>query len=192
MIRLFVAVEIENTESWRRIIEFRDAIASCSIDSGIKPVEDENIHITLRFIGEVSESYLPRIVGCLRVVENFKKFHISVHGAGAFPNTAKPRVVWVGVKDGAEVLKNIRNSFESCLKTIAKEDHEEFIPHITVARIKGRYKPDCLATCLRRYEFVDFGISPVTQVKLKRSQLTPKGPIYTDVVVFRLRDDGGT
>ncbi|MEM1930909.1 MAG: RNA 2',3'-cyclic phosphodiesterase [Sulfolobales archaeon] len=190
MIRLFVAVEIEDLEAWRRIIEFRDAVTSCSIDGGIKPVEGENIHITLRFIGEVPESYLTRIVECLRVVENFKKFHISIHGVGAFPSTARPRVLWVGVKDGAEVLKAIRNSFEGCIKTISKEDHGEFVPHITVARIKGRFRQDCLATYLKKYEFADFGVSSVTQVKLKRSQLTPKGPIYTDVAVFRLRNDG--
>lgn len=189
MIRLFVAVEIESIESWRKIIEFRDAIIPCSIDGGIKPVEDENIHITLRFIGEVPEPHLPRIMRCLSVIQNFKKFHIAINGVGAFPSMARPRVVWVGVKNGVEVLRDIRESFEGCLKGLAKEDREEFVPHITVARIKGRYKSECLAAVLRRYEIEDFGTSPVTQIKLKRSQLTPRGPIYTDVATFRLKED---
>lgn len=191
MIRLFVAVEIENIELWRKILEFRNAIVSCSVNSGIKPVEDENIHITLRFIGEVPESLLTRIMECLRIVQNFREFHLTVHGVGAFPSVVRPRVVWVGIKEGAETLKSVRNSFESCLRTLAKEDHEEFVPHITVARIKGRYRPECLATYLRRYELAEFGSSPVTQVKLKKSQLTPRGPIYTDVAVFRLKGDDG-
>lgn len=191
MIRLFVAVEVEDVESWRRILEFRDAVASCSIDGGIKPVEDENIHLTLRFIGEVPESYLPRIIACLRVVESFESFRMTIRGVGAFPSIARPRVVWVGVSEGAEVLRRIRDSFEGCLRPLAKGDHEEFVPHITVARIKGRYRPECLAAYLRKYESADFGASPVTSVKLKMSQLTPKGPIYTDVAVFRLKPHGG-
>ncbi|MCX8184490.1 MAG: RNA 2',3'-cyclic phosphodiesterase [Sulfolobales archaeon] len=190
MIRLFVAVEIENTEAWRSILEFRDAITSCSINGGIKPVEDENIHLTLRFIGEVSEVYLPRIIECLKLVQNFKKFDLSLYGVGAFPSIARPRVVWVGVREGAEVLKNMRSSFESCLKTLVEEDREEFTPHITVARIKGRYRHECLFAYTRKYEFASFGVSPVTQIKLKRSQLTPRGPIYSDVAVFRLKSDG--
>ncbi|MCS7099320.1 MAG: RNA 2',3'-cyclic phosphodiesterase [Sulfolobales archaeon] len=190
MVRLFVAVELENADTWRKILEFRDVVASCSIDGGIKPVEDENIHLTLRFIGEVPEIHVPRIIECLNVVRNFKKFSLSLRGVGAFPSVARPRVVWVGVREGAEELRIVRNSFENCLKTLAEEDREEFVPHITVARIKGRYRHECLLTYIRKYELVDFGVSPVTQVKLKKSQLTPKGPIYSDVAVFRLKNDG--
>ncbi len=191
MIRLFVAVEVEDAGLWRRILEFRDAVVSCALDGGIKPVEDENIHITLRFIGEVPESYVPKIVGCLRAVESFESFRMTVRGVGAFPSVARPRVVWVGVGEGAEALRRLRDSFEACLRPLAREDREEFVPHITVARVKGRYRPDCLAAYLRKYETVDFGTSPVTQVKLKRSQLTPKGPIYTDIASFRLKAHGG-
>ena len=186
MLRLFVAVEIEDATSWRRIIEFRDAIASCGIGGGVKPVEDENIHLTLRFIGEVPDSYLPRIVDCLRVVERFEAFSMNLGGVGAFPSIARPRVIWVGVRSGGERLREIRNSFEGCLRSIVSAEREEFVPHITVVRIKGGYRSDCLAALMRRYELEEFGVSPVTQVKLKRSQLTPKGPVYTDLATFRL------
>lgn len=192
MIRLFVAVEIEDINTWRKILEFRDSVASCSIDGGIKPVEDENVHLTLRFVGEVPESYIQRITECLNVVESFNKFSITIQGVGAFPNVARPRVVWVGITSGADVLRRIRNSFEGKLRSIVGEDREEFTPHITVARIKGRYGAECLSESLRRYETTTFGISPVTQIKLKRSQLTPRGPIYTDIAVFRLKDDAST
>lgn len=189
MIRLFVAIEIEDVETWRRILDFRNSLASCSINGGIKPVEDENIHLTLRFIGEVPDNYVGRIIEYLRVVENFKKFSITVQGVGAFPSVARPRVLWVGITSGVDILRRIRSSFEGQLKSLVGEDGEEFVPHITVARIKGRYKAECLSENLRRYEATTFGVSPVTQVKLKRSQLTPKGPIYTDIATFRLKDD---
>lgn len=185
MLRLFVAVEVEDVASWRRILEFRDAVASCGINGGIKPVEDDNIHLTLRFIGEVPDQYLSRIVECLRVVENFEEFSMDISGVGAFPSIARPRVIWVGIRSG-DVLKEIRNSFEACIRSIVGIDREEFVPHITVARVKGRYRAECLASLLRKYELAYFGVSPVTQVKLKKSQLTPRGPIYTDLAVFRL------
>ncbi|MCC6014322.1 MAG: RNA 2',3'-cyclic phosphodiesterase [Desulfurococcaceae archaeon] len=189
MLRLFIAVEVEDVEVWRRIIEFRDAVASCSIDGGIKPVEDENIHLTLRFIGEVPETYLPKISECVQLCSNFAEFTMSVRGVGAFPNLSRPRVIWVGVKEGVEVLRSIRNTLERCVKSYAVEDREEFVPHITVARVKGRYRADCLLEYLKSYEDRDFGITRVTQVKLKRSQLTPRGPIYTDLVVARLKSN---
>jgi 2'-5' RNA ligase len=187
VLRLFIAVEVEDVEVWRRIIEFRDAVASCSIDGGIKPVEDENIHLTLRFIGEVPETYLPKISECVQLCSNFAEFTMGVRGVGAFPNLSRPRVIWVGVKEGVEVLRSIRNTLERCVKSYAVEDREEFVPHITVARVKGRYRADCLLEYLKSYEDRDFGITRVTQVKLKRSQLTPRGPIYTDLVVARLK-----
>jgi 2'-5' RNA ligase len=189
VLRLFVAVEVEDVEVWRRIVEFRDAVASCSIDGGIKPVEDENIHLTLRFIGEVPETYLPKISECVQLCSNFAEFTMNVRGVGAFPNLSRPRVIWVGVKEGVEVLRSIRNTLERCVKSYAVEDREEFVPHITVARVKGRYRADCLLEYLKSYEDRDFGITRVTQVKLKRSQLTPRGPIYTDLVVARLKSN---
>lgn len=187
MLRLFIAVEVEDVEVWRRIIAFRDAITSCSINGGIKPVENENIHLTLRFIGEVPETYLPRISECVQLCSNFTEFSMGIHGVGVFPSLSRPRVIWVGIKEGAEVLKSIRNTLERCVKSYAIEDREEFVPHITVARIKGKYRADCLLDYLRSYEDRDFGITRVTQVKLKRSQLTPRGPIYADLVVARLK-----
>jgi len=187
VLRLFIAVEVEEVEVWRRILEFRDAISSCSINGGIKPVEDENIHLTLRFIGEVPEAYLPKISECVQLCSNFAEFTMGIRGVGAFPSSARPRVIWVGIREGAEMLRTIRNTLERCVKSYAVEDREEFVPHITVARIKGRYRADCLLEYLRSYEDKDFGTTRVTQVKLKRSQLTPKGPIYTDLVVARLK-----
>jgi len=187
VLRLFIAVEVEDVEVWRRILEFRDAVVSCSIDSGIKPVEDENVHLTLRFIGEVPEAYLPRISECIQLCSNFTEFTMGIRGVGAFPSLTRPRVIWVGVKEGAEVLRSIHNTLERCVRSYAVEDREEFVPHITVARVKGRYRADCLLDYLRSYEAKDFGTTRVTQVKLKRSQLTPKGPVYTDLVVARLK-----
>lgn len=188
MVRLFVAVEIENKDVLREVIKFRDAVVACSRQRGIKGVEDENIHMTLRFIGEVPESVLPQVSECVRWAEEYVKFQVRIEGVGAFPSASRPRVLWVGVTEGFERLRAVREGLEGCLRPYAQPDREEFVPHITVGRVKGSFDLQCLKRVLEAYEKTVFGTSQVTQVKLKKSVLRPEGPVYTDVVVAGLKD----
>jgi 2'-5' RNA ligase len=188
LVRLFVAVEIESSDVLRNVIKFRDAVVSCSKERGIKGVEDENIHLTLRFIGEVPDSYVPQISECVMRAKEFTKFQMRIEGVGAFPSVSKPRVLWVGITEGFDKLRSIRNSLEECLKRYAQPDREEFVPHITVGRVKGHYDPACLKNIISTYENSLFGLTQVTQVKLKRSILRPEGPVYMDVTVVDLKD----
>lgn len=186
--RLFVAVEIENRDVLKEVIRFRDAVVACSRQRGIKGVEDENIHLTLRFIGEVPDDSLPQISECVRRAGEYVKFQMRVEGVGAFPSPSRPRVLWVGVTEGFEKLRVIRDGLEGCLRPYAQPDRGEFVPHITVGRVKGSFDMQCLKRVLETYENTVFGLSPVTQVKLKKSVLRPEGPVYTDVVAVDLKD----
>lgn len=188
MVRLFVAVELENPEVLKRVISFKNYVLSCSKQGGIKGVEDENIHLTLRFIGEVSEGLLPKIYECVKSLENIRRFDMVVAGVGTFPSLSRPRVVWVGVKDGVEELSRLRKLLDACLEKYVKLEREDFVPHITVGRVKGSVDPACLREVLHNYENFNFGASPVTQVKLKRSLLRPEGPIYNDILVVNLKE----
>jgi 2'-5' RNA ligase len=185
--RVFTAVEIESGEVLSKILKFKSKVASCSQGRGLKPVEDENIHITLRFIGEVPEDSIPAITACVERAESFSPFNIEVRGVGAFPTPSRPKVIWVGVSAGSERLKALRDEMEGCLRPLAKPDRKEFTPHITVARVKGRINLPCLKDLLESYADFIFGQSPVTEVKLKKSILRPQGPIYTDVLRVPLK-----
>ncbi len=185
--RAFTAVEIEDMETLSKILDFKSRVVSCSKNRGLKPVEDENIHITLRFLGEVPEDSIPSIIACIKTAEVFNPFNIEVKGVGAFPTLSRPRVIWVGVSAGGEKLKALRDMMEACLKPFAKPDRNEFTPHITVARVKGRVDLACLRDLVESYADFIFGQSPVTEVKLKKSVLRPEGPIYTDVLRVRLK-----
>ncbi len=186
--RLFVAVEIEDENVLKGVVGFRDAVVACSRQRGIKGVEAENIHLTLRFIGEVPESYLPQISECVKRAGEYVKFQVRIEGVGAFPSVSRPRVLWVGITEGFDKLRVMRDGLEQCLRSYAQPDREEFVPHITVGRVKGSFDVSCLRNVLASYENLTFGSSQVTQVKLKRSVLRPEGPVYTDVVVVRLKD----
>jgi len=186
-LRLFVAVEIEDPATLANIIKFRDIVLTCSDNRGFKGVEDENIHITIRFIGEVPDPYVKDVSKCLERAAGFPRFNIRVKGVGAFPSVSRPRVIWVGISEGVNHLKKLRDMLEPCLRSYAKPDHAEFRPHITVARVKGRFNRTCLAEVMRAYEDFGFGSFTVTKVVLKRSILRPQGPLYIDVKSVNLR-----
>lgn len=182
MVRLFIAVEVEDHNTLRKIIEVKNRVSSCSSDLDLKVVEDENLHITLRFIGEVSEGIVNDVVKVLGCVSGLKKFSIRFRGLGAFPSIGRPRVIWLGVSEGAAQLKEVRDCIERGLRRLGfQAEREEFSPHLTLARVK-EFKPSmCLSELFSELSDVDLGTSPITRVKLKKSVLTPRGPIYSDI-----------
>ncbi len=185
LIRSFIAVEIEDREVLNKIIRIRDMIASLSGEA-IKIVEDENIHLTIRFLGEIDRVVLENIKKILDEVRNFKRFSIHVKNLGAFPNISRPRVIWVGIEEGFEELKRIRRFIdEKTLGLRIYADQHDFQPHITIARVKTSLPPKA-SQILLNYSSEDFGYSPVTKVVLKKSHLTPRGPIYTDLYTVEL------
>ena len=188
LIRLFIAVEVEDANVLKRIITFRDQVVACARGRGVKAVEDENIHLTIRFIGEVPEALLPSIEKCLDLCASVKKFKVIVKGVGAFPSLSRPRVIWVGVEEGADQFRQLRKILDNCLKDIVSPDKHEFTPHITIARVKGSIDRECLASLISENQDLVFGEYTVTTVKLKRSILRPQGPLYIDLKSVKLGD----
>ncbi len=181
MVRLFVAVDLSD-ELRGRIVRFRDEVASSGAD--VKPVEDENLHITIRFLGEVRDELLGEVMDNLRTL-SFSKFNIHVKGVGAFPTLTSPRVIWVGVEEGAEELKSLHDEVERLVGRYGVSDEREFTPHITVARVRGRAGP--LGRLINQWREYDFGWQAVDSVVLKKSTLTPRGPIYENLLTVSLR-----
>lgn len=187
MVRVFIAIEIEDPQTLRRIIEVRDRVLACSKEIKMKGVEDENIHLTLRFIGEIPESMVEDIKKCIDLCSSVSSFKMRIRGLGAFPSPSRPRVIWVGVEEGEDKLKKLWNLVEGCLSKLVKPDRRGFVPHITIARVKVFRKSKCLASLISELQDLDLGESQITRVKLKKSTLTPKGPIYTDLAEVLLR-----
>ena len=191
MVRAFIAVEIENMDVLSRIIKMRDQIVSTGAD--IKPVEDENIHLTIRFLGEFPESDLSIVQSALEGLRDLKSFNIHITGLGAFPNIIRPRVIWVGVSEGSDRLKSIRSMIDKGLRGGRfHRDQHEFSPHITLARVRSARNVDRLVELLNSYRDHDFGWSPVTRIVVKRSTLTPRGPIYNDIMRVNLVESRST
>ena len=176
MVRAFISVDLEDPLIVSRLARIRDMIASTG--RGIKPVGNENLHITIRFLGEIDETLIDEVYDVMRRLE-FKSFNARIKGLGGFPTNLRPRVVWAGVEEGSEELRYIRDYIERGLRRLGfKPEKEKFVPHITLARVKASGVYSRLSKIIMEYEDYEFGVIKVSAVYLKKSILTPKGPVY--------------
>ena len=173
--RTFVAIELSNNEV---IDSIKNLQKELSLEA--KPVATKNLHFTLQFLGEVSEEIVEKVSSALKMIE-FSSFDLTLKGVGAFPNPKNPRVVWVGTdKIGGACLVELSKKVRSVLDPLGLVPDKPFKPHITIFRIKKR--EEGIRRKLEEKKEIEFGIQKVGSIKLKKSQLTPDGPIYSDLV----------
>lgn len=178
-----MAVDITDISIKNLILSIQQELLKLGIDA--KPVEPENLHITLRFIGEVHETIVNEIINRLKTVK-YGKFKMRLKGLGAFPSTNNPRVVWIGVEEGSKELKELHEIVEKLIGKFGVKDEREFTPHLTLARIKSGRNIDSLKRYIIKHQDLDLGYQEVSSIKLKRSTLTPKGPVYNDLLEVKL------
>jgi 2'-5' RNA ligase len=147
----------------------------------LKLVEPQNIHITLRFLGEIRQELVQEIIEQMKEIR-FSAFKAEFRGLGVFPSLNRPRVVWIGIEQGAEKLAGIFETLEQRLRTLRVEpDRRGFTPHLTIARVRSGRNRDELARLVSEMQDKEFGSINVNSVRLKKSTLTPSGPMYTDL-----------
>lgn len=174
--RLFIAVEILD-DLREKIALLQKGIPS----EGLKMVEKENLHITLAFLGEVEEGKKDKLVRALGNI-GCEKFGMKLSGMGAFPSGSYIRVVWVGVE--SEGLKKLHAQINEALRALNFKT-ESYSPHLTLARVKEKPSAELRAFIARNKE-IQLGECEVKEFCLKKSTLTPKGPIYENVARFEL------
>jgi 2'-5' RNA ligase len=180
--RAFIALDIGERLDWSALrAELADA------DRSLKLVRPEQVHVTLRFLGDVDEGLVGPLEGVMRsAVEGVAPFTVAFSGAGAFPTARKARVVWIGMS-GAGPLELIAASLERGVVALGlPPEGRAFKPHITCARARGGRPVTLLEPLLGRWAQTGFGMMEVASIALKRSVLTPSGPIYDTVLEARL------
>jgi len=147
----------------------------------LKLVKPENIHITMRFIGNIAPPMVDSIYEAMQQV-SFSSFDVEIRGLGAFPKLQYARVIWAGISKGAEQLSNISSQLEPRLRGLGfRPDSKGFSPHLTFARVRsGRNKAE-LIRCVKDSVNYEFGIVRAKCLRLKRSVLTPRGPVYSTI-----------
>ena len=176
--RSFVAVEISEENLISSIEEFQSKIKLQA-----KPVNSKNFHFTLQFLGEISEERAEKIIHALEQIK-FDSFTVNLKGIGGFPRLTSPRIIWIGTDDfGGEQLVLLSRIIENALKPLGLISDKSFKPHLTIFRIKKKIGD--LTKELEGFKEIDFGMQRVDSVKLKKSRLTPKGSIYSDIMEIK-------
>lgn len=181
--RVFTALEVPK-EVLDSLVAFQQEIAATGAD--IKLVERENLHFTVKFLGEISEAQAYEARSRLERL-NLKGAEVEVRGAGAFPSLGRPRVVWAGVARGHEaLLVSIAETVIASLDGIGERDDRPFRAHITLGRVRTGRNARELSELLGKNAGQHFGVVRLSVLKLKSSVLTPSGPIYEDLGEYTL------
>lgn len=175
--RGFIAIDITATP---QILTFENEIIKT--DADVKLVEPENIHITLKFLGDTDEKYIEPIEQSMKeAVKTIKPFPITLRGTGVFPNQNYVKVLWVGIIDNGQI-EPIAHAIDLSLAPLGfKKETRGFSPHLTIGRVKTARNKEKLLNIIQQYHEEAFTVQEVKSIVLKKSELTPKGPIYTSL-----------
>ena len=179
--RAFIAVDVDSRLSYKIQDIQRDLKKT---RAPLKMVEPENLHFTFKFFGEVSSSQADQIISVTQQkLENYQSFPLHIKGTGVFPKMEYMRVIWLGIENPqrfSEMQKDLDQEFAK----MGFKKERSYIPHLTIARVKGPQNKEILAEKIQKLESIEIGEMTVEKLVLKKSELTPVGPIYTDVKNF--------
>lgn len=180
--RAFLGISIPD-ELKPRISQIQDGLD----DFDVKPVEKENLHFNLKFFRDIENEKVEKLKEILdKVSTQFEPFEINIEGIGAFPSNSYVKVVWLSVKEGSQTFKALAEMIENSLEKLGIEKEEQFVPHLTLGRVRsGRNKTELLVF-LRKYEKIKVGKMMIDKLMLFQSKLSPKGPVYEEVFEIKL------
>ena len=177
--RIFIAVELP--ESVReRLGQLQGKLKGT--ENSIRWVNPSLIHLTMKFLGEVKEKNLEKVI---QIAENaagrFSVFELKIGEIGVFPNFSSPRVIWVGIEEGKDKLETLAAELEEKLGQEGfSRNSRKWTSHLTLARVKVLKARERLKALLLQYCKEVEGIEvKVKSLSVIKSELTPRGPIYT-------------
>lgn len=186
LIRTFVAVDCSE--------KLRVACGKVSqelgeVMDGARWVDAENIHLTLKFLGEVEDRELPAVCNKVKLaIQGLPSFGVTCRSIGAFPNVQKPNTVWVDVLDPHGAICSLQTKIAESLEQLGFPlERRPYKPHLTLGRTKSRQEqsPEWFAA-VDRYAEYEFGPLHVGQVVVYSSELERRRPIYTPLARYPL------
>jgi len=181
-IRSFLAFDLENEAVRKKLAAAQNLLVQTGAD--LKLVEPQNIHMTMRFLSDITPDMIEKVFEEMKKTQ-FTSFDVQINGLGAFPDLHYPRVVWAGITEGADQLKNVFNQLEPRLRLLGfTPDPKGFNPHLTIARVKSGKNKAQLAELVTKNASYDFGTVNAKCLRLKKSDLTPRGPVYVTLKEF--------
>lgn len=156
----------------------------------IKLVEPENLHFSLKFLGEVNEDRVKAIREVLAsVAEKFSTFFLTISGLGAFPSASSARVVWAGCSSGAKELEALAGFIDSELSKVGFTAEERpFRAHLTLGRIRLAENNPKLQKFILDNKKTELGSFKISKISLIESKLSPAGPTYIEIFEVGLHE----
>lgn len=172
--RVFIAIPLPN-ELQNKLIELQNEFLQIG---KLKLVEKENLHLTLKFLGEISDENKNKVIDELDGNIKFERFLLSLNSIGVFPSENYVRVIWVGISKGDEKLRELQSLIEQRLLKAGFKREKNFHSHITLARVKWIDKIK-LKEILNKYKDKEFGSFYVESIDIMKSELKQRGPVYS-------------
>jgi RNA 2',3'-cyclic 3'-phosphodiesterase len=148
-------------------------------------VADANLHVTLKFLGQVDPARIPEIADAIgKAASRTPAFELDVRGLGAFPSTSRPRVIWAGL-EAPRALAALAGDVDTALAALGlPRESRPFAAHVTLGRVREPGRHTGLAVALARP--ADVGRVAVSRLSLMRSELSPRGASYTELTSITL------
>lgn len=183
MVRLFVGIGLPDT--YRQSLTPLTASLSRLTDHSVNWSRPDTWHLTLKFLGETDETRVPAIRDGLATLR-FPRFTLRAGGAGAFPNAQRPKVVWLGLAEGADQVSALAGLVEDGLAAMdVPRERKRFRPHLTLGRMRkpgpGDWRP--LLDAAAAHPWPPF---TATEFTLYQSTLAPSGAVHTPLARFSL------
>jgi 2'-5' RNA ligase len=182
--RLFASVDLDGLESETEAVQ-----ELLSDAAGIRLTDPEQVHVTLKFLGETDPDRLPELREALAAAvaeSGVGPFEIEFGGLGVFPHLEYISVVWVRTREGGDELTRLHEAIERQTVELGFEPEEhDFTPHATVARMDHAGGKELVQDVVTERD-PDVGRLRVEEIRLTKSELTPDGPEYSTVERFSL------
>jgi 2'-5' RNA ligase len=191
-IRSFVAIELPDDVK-TALVGLQQDLKTQVPSGAVRWTRPESIHLTLQFLGDVAPGQIEEIIGALRSVGVAQTpFAFELTGVGVFPNPNRPRVVWAGIIEPSGTLVALQKEVGQALTPLGfPPEKRPFTPHLTIgraARHAGRRELAELGTVIARSELGSMGQVIVDHINLMKSDLQPKGAVYTPQAVIPFGD----
>jgi len=182
VLRAFIAVDLPK-DLHQKIKNVSDEVQEILAGKPVRWVAVPKIHLSIKFLGDVSEKNIPMISGLIQAeADKHKVFELSIGGFGVFPNLTRPRVIWVGV-EAEEELFHLQHGIEGEMTRLGyPPDVRKFNPHLTLGRVSRNAAPPEIreiSELLRNFKVGFLGAARISEIALFRSDLKPGGAVYT-------------
>ena len=182
-VRSFLAIELKE-DLVPKILDVQKEFKKTN--ANIKYVPSKNMHFTLKFFGNIDEEMIEDIsLSVEKVIMNYSSFDLSIKNCGCFPNKNVIKVLWLGLDEGSPI-KSLQKDLDREFKKLGFKKEKNFISHLTIGRVKSPKNEKEIRKTIEKLENIEIGQMTVSRICLKKSTLTPQGPIYEDIKVFEL------